>query len=67
MPIYEFICEECKKGFEKFVLSSRDISSVRCPVCGSENVKKMMSSFSCCGSGQSGLGQATCGPTRRFG
>ncbi|MFT3789131.1 MAG: zinc ribbon domain-containing protein [Tepidisphaeraceae bacterium] len=39
MPMYEYECESCKKGFEKLVraMSSMkdDKSKVACPECGS--------------------------------
>jgi putative FmdB family regulatory protein len=45
MPIYEFVCKECAKNFEDLVLSSSQINEVICPVCGSGQVKKKMSTF----------------------
>lgn len=46
MPIYEYTCKKCNKIFESLVLSSRDIKGIQCPECGSEEVQKMLSSFS---------------------
>ena len=43
MPVYEFRCEECGEEFEKFVVSFSQVSSVKCPKCGSEKVVKKMS------------------------
>ncbi len=54
MPIYEFRCEECGKEFEKFVISYSQISSVRCPECGSEKVVKKVSACSVGGGESSG-------------
>jgi putative FmdB family regulatory protein len=45
MPIYEFICKECSKNFEDLVMSASRIDEVVCPVCGSGQVKKKMSTF----------------------
>lgn len=45
MPIYEFVCKECSNNFEELVLSSNQINEVTCPVCGSGQVKKKMSTF----------------------
>jgi len=45
MPIYEFICKECSKNFEDLVMSASRIDEVVCPVCGSGQVKKRMSTF----------------------
>jgi len=47
MPIYEFVCNKCKKNFEKFVLSMGAASDVKCPACGSEDVTKQFSTFAC--------------------
>jgi len=44
MPIYEFACSKCKKSFEELVSISK-IDEVVCPSCGSEKVKKKMSTF----------------------
>ena len=45
MPIYEFTCKECSSNFEDLVLSVSQIDQVICPVCGSGQVKKNMSTF----------------------
>ena len=45
MPIYEFVCKECSNNFEELVLSSSQVNEVTCPVCGSGQVKKKMSTF----------------------
>ena len=45
MPIYEFVCKKCSNNFEELVLSSSQINEVTCPVCGSGQVKKKMSTF----------------------
>jgi putative FmdB family regulatory protein len=42
MPIYEYCCHDCGKEFEELVFSERD--PVRCPACGSERARKMISS-----------------------
>lgn len=43
MPIFEYRCLKCKKKFEKLILKDE---KVECPECGSEDVKKLISSFS---------------------
>jgi len=45
MPIFEFICSECKQPFEDLIFSNTT-EGVLCPSCGSEQVKKKMSTFS---------------------
>jgi putative FmdB family regulatory protein len=47
MPIYEYVCEGCNNYFALFKhLTTADEDSL-CPNCGSEKVKKQLSSFSC--------------------
>lgn len=45
MPIYEFICNECKYDFEELVRGISAISEVTCPACGSPMVEKKVSLF----------------------
>jgi putative FmdB family regulatory protein len=45
MPIFEFACSECGQSFEELVFSISKIDEVVCPACGSEQVKKKMSTF----------------------
>ena len=45
MPIFEFVCDECETLFEELVFGS-DIDDVVCESCGSEQVRKKMSTFS---------------------
>jgi len=44
MPIFEFVCTDCNQPFEDLVFGS-SIEGVLCPSCGSEQVKKKMSTF----------------------
>jgi putative FmdB family regulatory protein len=53
MPIYEFICKECKQPFEKLVRSASLIPTVTCPNCGSHDVQKELSIFATKSSGAS--------------
>ena len=32
MPIYEYVCDDCKKPFEKLVMSQSE--KITCPKCG---------------------------------
>ncbi len=69
MPIYEFICQECEKNFEYFVLSQRDLKDVRCPVCGSPKTRKVLSSFHSGASSRMGASLSsgsTCGTSTGF-
>ncbi|NLG71295.1 MAG: zinc ribbon domain-containing protein [Chloroflexi bacterium] len=61
MPIFEFECRECGTPFEELLRSSTFINEVRCPECGSPQVRKKVSSFASKISGGSGfsLGSST--------
>lgn len=44
MPVYEYVCGACEKGFERLVtIAERD--GVRCPDCGSGQVRRALSVF----------------------
>ena len=55
MPIYEFQCQECGYPFEELVFSSSAISELSCPNCGSEDIRKKLSTFASKVSGKSGF------------
>lgn len=44
MPMFEFVCNDCESPFEDLVFGT-ELSGVLCPVCGSNQVKKKMSTF----------------------
>ncbi|MBI3895279.1 MAG: zinc ribbon domain-containing protein [Acidobacteria bacterium] len=35
MPIFEYICDDCRTAFEKVVLNREE--TIRCPSCGSQH------------------------------
>jgi putative FmdB family regulatory protein len=41
MPLYDYLCTECRKTSE--ILVTRSSEEPCCPVCGSRKVKKMLS------------------------
>jgi putative FmdB family regulatory protein len=45
MPLYEFECLQCKKSFEELVRATSAMSEVVCPVCGSPNIHRKVSTF----------------------
>ncbi|MBJ6727737.1 FmdB family zinc ribbon protein [Geomesophilobacter sediminis] len=59
MPIFEYSCRRCEHRFEK-VQKSQDAAEVICPHCGSDDVKKELSSFAT-GSG-GGASSHSCAP-----
>ncbi len=42
MPIYEYVCRDCKHHFE-ILTSSTSTGTVKCPSCGSLDVTKAIS------------------------
>jgi putative FmdB family regulatory protein len=53
MPIYEYVCKDCKNHFEVLTTSSGNAEPVLCPACQSTDVRKEMSS-SCLRMGSGG-------------
>lgn len=45
MPLFDFVCNECKGSFEELLRNSELVAEVRCPHCGSLQVKKKLSTF----------------------
>jgi putative FmdB family regulatory protein len=43
MPIYEYVCRDCKKHFEILTTSSQVAVTVKCPECKSLDVTKTIS------------------------
>jgi putative FmdB family regulatory protein len=41
MPLYEYICRDCGKGFEMFVTAER---TPACPACSGSDLVKLLSS-----------------------
>jgi putative FmdB family regulatory protein len=60
MPIFEYVCKECKNKFEKLVRNV-DNTDIKCPKCGSGKVEKVFSSFAC-GNAGSGVSAPTGNP-----
>ncbi len=48
MPIFEYICTDCQKSFERIV--PRHDSPADCPQCNSTHVEKQLSVFAVAGS-----------------
>lgn len=64
MPLYEFQCSECDRPFEELVRSVAAVAEVKCPVCGSDHVRRKVSTFaSKVSGGSSALASApSCSP-----
>jgi len=67
MPIYEYICDDCKSQFEKIVINRQQ--QISCPKCSSKKTTIQLSVFSSAvaggssksSSGSSGGGGGCCG------
>ena len=47
MPLFEYICKDCARPFERIV--PRYDSETDCPHCNSENIEKQLSVFAVAG------------------
>lgn len=45
MPIYEYRCNQCRRGFSVFVRSVSAESTAICPRCGASDVRRLISRF----------------------
>jgi putative FmdB family regulatory protein len=46
MPVYDYICKDCNKTFEKIItLAEHEKEAVSCPSCGSKNVEQEATAF----------------------
>ena len=61
MPIFEYLCKDCGKAFEKIV--PRYDTYVDCPHCNSESVEKQLSVFAVAGTdrGEFAAPDGSCG------
>lgn len=58
MPLYEYVCDECSRSFEKLVRAWGE--AVTCPHCQSAAVEKQLSSFAFKGGGVASPGSSCC-------
>jgi putative FmdB family regulatory protein len=64
MPIYDFKCTRCGTVSDIFVRDD-NLDSVRCPNCGSSDIKKLFSSISLLRSNPAPKGMTCCGREER--
>jgi putative FmdB family regulatory protein len=43
MPIYEYECLSCRIAFQRLVMKREEAGDIRCPECGSEELKRLIS------------------------
>jgi putative FmdB family regulatory protein len=60
MPLYGFICDDCKDDFEELVMSSSKIDDVICPSCGSRKVQRQLSLVAGLNSGSGASSSTAC-------
>jgi len=58
MPIFEYVCRECKHHFEAIVMGSR---TPKCPKCESRKLEQQLSRFAVSGAKSSSAGAAESG------
>ncbi len=63
MPLYEYVCLECKKQFEVLRPISEADSAFACPACGREQIKRKLAVFYARSGGHSlaGSSASSCG------
>ena len=45
MPIYTFVCKDCKEKFDLLIGVTMDKPELKCKKCGSKNIERIISSF----------------------
>jgi putative FmdB family regulatory protein len=45
MPVYEYICQQCNREFEKVLTLQEHEATVTCPHCGSKEVTQEPAAF----------------------
>lgn len=45
MPIFEYICQDCKHEFDALRSMSQADAAMACSKCGGENIKRKISNF----------------------
>jgi len=46
MPVYDYLCKDCKKSFEQtLTMREHDGNRIACPHCGGSNVEQAAASF----------------------
>ncbi len=62
MPLYEYICQECKTRFDALRPMAQADAPIACPECGSNNTSRAISLFAAIGSeGVIAGGGSSCG------
>jgi len=62
VPIYSYVCKDCRERFDIFALGEKKEELV-CKKCGSKNIQKTFASFGVASSGSRGGAEADSCPT----
>jgi putative FmdB family regulatory protein len=54
MPLFEYVCSDCRNVFTEFRSIAQRDESLECPECHSSNVERKMSAFASLGGVSSG-------------
>jgi putative FmdB family regulatory protein len=57
VPIFEYVCLDCRRSFALLVFGGE---TAKCPACGSDRLEKQLSTFGVGGGAPAGRG-STCG------
>ncbi len=65
MPIYEYVCPDCERPFEKLVRGGRKVRErpMPCPTCGQESHRKKVTLVAAVGASDSTALAAACAPS----
>ena len=70
MPLYAYVCKDCGREFEEFVRFSQSDVKPQCPICGSDETQKRITSFASIGGGSdrsyTSTSASSCGSSGRF-
>jgi putative FmdB family regulatory protein len=63
MPIYEYVCQDCKHEFDLLRPMSQADAAMACNACGGENIKRKISNFFAESGGKAvaGMSEPSCG------
>ena len=62
MPIYEYLCRDCREKFEKLILRSSQAANVPCPRCGRTSTEQLFSTFAMASTSGDAATSPACGP-----
>lgn len=59
MPLYEYICNDCQTTFERLIAAQDRDKQSKCPECGSNKTRRLISGFAI-GKSSGGGSQTSC-------